>query len=87
MPQRDPPKWTTGRWILNYHQGGKALTHEEAELFLLLLLLLRHLWLLETLESVLRPLEIFGLGSNFGVSAIHASLGSANITSATPIRR
>jgi hypothetical protein len=68
-----------------------ALTHEEAELLLLLLLLWRHFWLPETLEGVLWALEIFfqsyiGLGSNFGVSAINTSLGSANITSATPIR-
>ena len=75
-----------------YRQGRGALTHQEAELLLLLLLLFGHFRLLKTLEGVLGPLEIFfcrdiGLGSNFGVSAIHASLGSANVTSARSVSR
>ena len=76
-----------------YRQGrGEALTHQEAKLLLFLLLLFGHFRLLKTIKSVLRPLEIFfrrdiGLGSNFGVSAIHASLSSANITSARPVSR
>ena len=75
------PKLSSGK-------GVGALTHQEAELFLLLF---GHLRLLKTLESVLRSLlEIFfqgdiGVGSHFGVSAIHASLGRADVTFATPI--